>query len=72
MTSILPEAEPVVLAGNVAPAAVDVGARDVLPSIAVLHFRCLGSRSESEQLVARGIGRASRDSSFGVCGVRRM
>ena len=53
MTSIVPEAEPVVLAGNVAPAAVDVGARDVLPSIAVLHFGCLGSRSESEHLVAQ-------------------
>ena len=45
--------ESVVLARNVAPAAVDVCARDVLPSIAVLHFRCLGSRSESEQLVAQ-------------------
>ena len=45
--------ESVVLARNVASAAVDVGARDVLPSIAVLHFGCLGSCSESEQLVAQ-------------------
>lgn len=45
--------ESVVLARNVASAAVDVGAGDILPSIAVLHLRRLGSRGESEQLMTQ-------------------
>lgn len=40
--------ESVVLARNVAPAAMDIGAGDVLPSIAVLHLRGIGSRGEGE------------------------